>query len=98
MTKVPVGFSCGSHVSCFGCFVFYVIVLLLLCCLLSLYSMFLFSAILIGLLATIVIGFWFKMYVFFATFGVGSEWTLLCNQFDSISSHLSRNVSLFDFQ
>ena len=98
--EVPIGFSCGSHVSCLGYFVFYVVVLLLLllCCLLSLYLMFLFSAILMRLLAAFVIGFWFKMYVFFAAFRGRSGWALLCNQFDFILSRLSGSVLLFDFQ
>ena len=46
---------------------------------------FYFPAFVIGLLAALVIGFWSKMYVFFAALGVGFE-VLLCNQFGSIPS------------
>jgi hypothetical protein len=59
--------------------------------------MFLFSTLVIGLLAALVIGFWSKMHVFFAALGVGF-WALLCNQFGSIPSRLSGSVPLFDFQ
>ena len=98
MTEVPAGLSCGSQVSCYGCFVFYVVVLLLLlCCFLFLYWMFLFSSLVIGLLAVLEIGFWSKLYVFFASNRVGSE-TLLCNQFDFLPSRLRGSLPLFNFQ
>jgi hypothetical protein len=58
--------------------------------------MLLFSALVMGLLAALVIEFWSKMYVFFAAIGVRFG-VLLCNQFSSIPFRLSRSVLLFDF-